>query len=120
MFPDQEGRGREWRDSSFPRSRLWYNIVCIHQLNFQKVHQFQQSVEAVMHILSEAERNGGFLSNQGVSAKTDTDVNDFRNRLKASTVVHLTPSPLSVPNPCNFPSYCLILGIPLSPHCIRH
>ena len=67
-----------------------------------------------MHRLSEAERNGGFLSDQGVSAKTETDINDFRNQLKASS--SFDPSPFLLSNPSNFTSYCIILGTPLPSH----
>ena len=88
-------------------------VTKIHRY-LQKVHQFQQSVEEVMHRLSEAERNGGFLSDQGVSAKTETDINDFRNQLKASS--SFDPSPFLLSNPSNFTSYCIILGTPLPSH----
>ena len=64
-------------------------VTRIHRRYLQKVHEFQQSVEEVMHRLSEAERNGGFLSDQGVNAKTETDINDFRNQLKASSSFEL-------------------------------
>ena len=67
-----------------------------------------------MHRLSEAERNGGFLSDHGVSAKTETDINDFRNQLKASS--SFDPSPFLLSNPSNFTSYCIILGTPLPSH----
>ena len=80
----------------------------IHLRCFQKVHQFQQSVEEVMHRLSEAERNGGFLSNRGVSAKTETDINNFRNQLKASS--SFDPSPFYERVPKGRANLWMIIG----------
>lgn len=37
-----------------------------------------------MQRISEAERSGGSLCAQGVGAKTDADIHDFRNQLKES------------------------------------